>query len=176
LEAGELMLQGVCVDSGQSAVLQKGTSYYLFPNGVNHFYVSLFPNPNAHKGCFQKAYFQIIEKELWPEEPEVIPVGLDPEQIYKAQLTWRKPGYKSVELKDYYIRPKKTHCYLYQDSRLEDCRGCFPLHWFTNFEPYFHEIVLENIDFVIETDEIEPIMAENVPIFNKYEQLSLFEF
>ncbi|MEC1744145.1 hypothetical protein [Schinkia azotoformans] len=55
-----LMLQGTCIDTGQTTVLEKGKSYFLFPNGPIHFYVSKFPNRDSHRGCFSGKYFQII--------------------------------------------------------------------------------------------------------------------
>ncbi|MFF2449342.1 hypothetical protein ACFVSW_20070 [Neobacillus sp. NPDC058068] len=171
------MQEGVCIDPGHSAVLQKGTSYYLFPNGTQHFYVSKFPNWNAHKGCFQAKYFQIIEKELWPEEPEVRSFSLDPEKVYKANLIWRKQGYKSIELKEYFVRPRETHGRFYQDGSLKVHRGSFPLHWFTDFLTVdFVENVTETTDFVIEFDESEQFLIESEPLIANYEQLSLFDF
>jgi hypothetical protein len=171
------MLQGVCVDPGPSAVLEKGTSYYLFPNGSMHYYVSKFPNRNAHKGCFQAQYFQIIEKELWPEEPLQKMSNLDPEKLYKATLIWRKQGYQSTKLTDYYIKPKKTHGYFYHDSNLNNFGGCFPLHWFSDFQEYDLDIIDQKVpDFDIDFEETVPILAESEPNLSNYEQLSLFDF
>ena len=140
------MLTGICIDPGQSAVLEKGTRYYLFANGPKHFYVSKFPNQGAHNGCFQAKYFQVSEKEDWPMEPDSVEVALDPEKIYKANLTWRKPGYQFVELKEYYIRPNGTHGFFYHDRDLKKCGGCFPLHWFENFEEVKPEIDLQGAE------------------------------
>jgi hypothetical protein len=109
------MLEGVCIDTGQTVVLEKGKSYFLFPNGTKHYYVSKFPNQNGHKGCFQAIYFQIIKKEEWPQEPERLSIILDQEKVYKANLIWRRIGYKSTELREYYVRPKATHGYFYQE-------------------------------------------------------------
>jgi hypothetical protein len=171
------MLQGICIDPGQSAVLQQGTSYYLFPNGEQHYYISKFPNASAHKGCFQAKYFQIIQKQSWPEEPEMVPIELDPEKLYKAKLIWRKPGYKSAELKEYYVKPQTSHGYFYNDSTLERFGGCFPLHWFADFqEVAFEENVTETLDFVIDFDESDQFLVESVPKITNFEQLSLFDF
>jgi hypothetical protein len=171
------MLQGVCVDSGQSAVLEKGTSYYLFPNGSKHFYVSKLPNASAHKGCFQAKYFQVIDKELWPEEPEIVAHALDTEKVYKANLIWRKPGYRSTELKTYYVQPKMTHGYFYHDSNLKRCGGCFPLHWFSDFQEYDLDIIDQEVpEFDIDFEETVPILVESDPNLSNYEQLSLFDF
>ncbi|MEH7490852.1 hypothetical protein [Neobacillus niacini] len=171
------MLQGICVNSGQSVVLEKGKRYFLFPNGTKHFYVSNFPNKNAHKGCFQTNYFQIIEKEEWPQEPKEMVIRLDPEKIYKANLIWRKPGYKTTELKEYYVQPKMTHGYFYHNKNLIDCGGCFPLHWFANFvEVNFEENVTEAFDFAIELDERVRIFEESVPKRAEFVQLSIFDF
>jgi hypothetical protein len=170
------MLQGICIDTGQSAVLERGTRYFLFPNGPRNFYVSKFPNQNAHKGCFQANYFQIIEKEEWPLEPEILPVSLNSEKVYKAKLIWRRPGYKMTELKEYYVKPGDTHGTFYHDSSLTKLGGCFPLHWFANFievEP--EEVEPEIIDFDIDFEESEQILIETEPKLAKYEQLSLFD-
>lgn len=171
------MLQGVCVDPGQSAVLEPGKRYYLFPDGSHHFYVSKFPNQDAHMGCFQTLHFQIVEKEEWPQEPAELPIGLDPKKIYRAQLIWRKPGYKFVELRDYYIRPKKTHVDFYKDISLKECCGCFPLHWFTDFE---ETSIAKNetkiIDLETKFNKNDPISLKNETQMENYEQLSLFDF
>lgn len=175
---GYLMLQGVCTNPGQTAVLERGKRYFLFHAGSNHFYVSNFPNPNAHKGCFQAKYFQLVEKEEWPQEPEIKSINLDPEKLYKAKLIWRKPGYKSTELKEYYLRPKITHGTFYHESHLKECGGCFPLYWFSDFEEVsldILEIIDQEIpDFDIEFDKSDQFLAESERIPANYEQLSLF--
>lgn len=174
---GNLMLQGVCINSDQTAVLEKGTSYFLFPNGAKHYYVSNFPNQNAHKGCFQAKYFQIIEKEEWPQEPEIITNTLDPEKIYKANLVWRRPGYQSTELKEYYVKPNATHGYFYYDIHLKECGGCFPLHWFANFVEVEQEVIEPEIsDFDIDFEENDLFLVENEPKIANYVQMSIFDF
>jgi len=171
------MLQGICINSGQSVVLEKGKRYFLFPNGTKHFYVSNIPNSGAHKGCFQGKYFQIIKKVLWPEEPEARSIWLDSEKLYKAKLIWRKPGYKSIELKEYYIRPDEAYGTFYLDSKLEQLGGCFPLYWFSGFEEVILDIIDQEIpDFDIDFDENDQFLAESEPKTANYEQLSLFDF
>lgn len=164
-------MEGICVDKNQSTVLENGKRYFLFPNGPDHYYVSNFNNNKSHFGCFQALYFQLIEKEIWPPEPVPKSISLDHGKIYKANLIWRKPGYKIVELKDYYIRPGETHAEFFKDKDLTKCCGCFPLHWFSNFR-----------SIETESANIEPILEENAPNFvesepkiTKYEQLSLFD-
>jgi hypothetical protein len=170
------MLRGICTDLGQTAVLELGKSYYLFPNGTKHFYVSNFPNRNAHKGCFQAKYFQIIEKDKWPQEPEIIEFRLDREKLYRAELIWRKPGYKNVELKEYFIKPLTTYGDFYHDRNSSKFGGCFPLHWFKNFVEIQQGTTVHEIsDFDIKSSEIEPIFFEIEPKTIKYVQLSLFD-
>lgn len=170
------MLQGVCIDNSQTTVLEKGKSYFLFPNGAHHYYVSIFPNQSAHKGCFQSRYFQIIKKEEWPQEPEIKLLNLDPEKLYKAKLIWRKPGYKMVALKEYWIKPSKTHGDFYHDRELEKLGGSFPLHWFEDFEKVeFEKKVTKTIDFVIKPEENVHFPTEIEPKTIKYVQLSLFD-
>ncbi|MBG9548409.1 MULTISPECIES: hypothetical protein [Cytobacillus] len=168
------MLQGICLDDSQSAVLAKGRIYYLFPNGSNHYYVSKFPNPKAHTGCFQAEMFAIYEGELWPEEPGVRVIELDPEKVYKASLIWRRQGYQSTELKEYYIEPKDRHAYFFHDRELKRCGGCYPLHWFTGFVEVTEETEQISEEIVIEFEENDLIYTEDVQEFNGYEQLSLF--
>jgi hypothetical protein len=165
------ILKGVCIDIGNSAVLQKGESYYLFPHGDKHYYVSIFPNKNAHKGCFHAELFQLARENDWPEEPEEIVPELDREKVYEAQLVWRSPGYKSKELRKYYLKPKRTHGYFYLDKDLNECCGCFPLHWFRDINE------LEDITEkdVCEIDNFEEEVMHFVEdVINGYEQLSLF--
>jgi hypothetical protein len=172
------MLQGVCVDPGNTDVLKKGKTYFLFPNGNDYYYVSAFPNQNSHKGCFCGKYFQIVEREAWSQEPEGRTIQLDSKKVYKAVLIWRKLGYKSVALKEYYIKPSKTHAGFYDDHQLLKLNGCFPLHWFCNFE----EIHVQKSDqkdnhFEAYIEETEQIFNETVHELNEiehYEQLTLF--
>lgn len=56
------MLEGVCIDTGGTLALKRDTTYFLFPNGENLFYVSRFPNEGAHFGCFRADLFQVEEK------------------------------------------------------------------------------------------------------------------
>ncbi|PAD67311.1 hypothetical protein CHH83_19690 [Bacillus sp. 7586-K] len=121
------MLQGICIDTENTVVLTEGEQYYLFPNGTEHYYVSKFPNEGAHTGCFQAKYFKVIEKE------DVAMSELDREKVYFAHM-YRKEGYPGLELIEYYIKPKKTHCNIYCDKALTQFKGCFPLDWFTDFE------------------------------------------
>lgn len=72
------MLKGVCKDPGNSNVLVKGTTYYLFPAGTTHYYVSKFPNKNAHRGCFIKTLFDLISGYVEPEDvPKVEAAVID---------------------------------------------------------------------------------------------------
>jgi hypothetical protein len=170
------MLQGICTDLGQTAVLELGKSYYLFPNDTQHYYVSKFPNRDSHKGCFQAKYFQIIEKDTRSSEPEMREFRLDHGKLFKAELIWRKRGYKTVELKEFFIRPLTTHGDFYHDINFSKLGGCFPLHWFTNFvEVQQGAIEQENSDFYIKPSEIEPVLLESKPKTIKYVQLSLFD-
>lgn len=163
-------MKGRCIDTGGSTVLEKGEVYHLFLNGPDHFYVSKFDNKNAHFGCFGRRFFEPVleieqdHNEDWPPEPietqEIM--RLDRSKIYKASLIWREKGYQGKELKDYYIKPLKTHAYFYHDEKLQRSGGCFPLKWFTNFEEIEYQECEE------ETDEQE-LLPEI-----EWEQMSLF--
>jgi hypothetical protein len=168
------LLQGICVDTGITTILKKGETYFLFSNGPDHYYVSKLPKASAHRGCFHKSLFQIVQEDEWPPEPvaDSIPV-LDSSKVYKAKLVWRRPGYKHVALGTYYLKPSVTHAYFYKDQQLEKFVGCFPLHWFEGFkeittdESETNEVVLET-----ETPERET-KEEKHGIF---EQMSIFDF
>jgi hypothetical protein len=90
VKEGESMLQGVCIDTGSATILEKGKKYFLFSNGVDHYYVSNFSRASAHKGCFHKSLFELIQEDEWPPEPSAdnVPV-LDSSKIYAAKLVWR---------------------------------------------------------------------------------------
>ena len=181
------MLQGICVDTAHTTVLVEGQTYFLFPNGPKLFYVSVFPNKNAHKGCYQSSCFEIVEipKEEWEAEPKGprLVSDYDKEKVYKAQLLWRQSGYKGTELKEYFIRLKVEYpegklkinlvgsCYFYdryENGKYEGFRGCFPLHWFGELE----EVVQKERQHEVRFREI--VVSES--IVNEYEQLSLFDF
>lgn len=176
------MLQGICVDTAHTTVLVEGQTYFLFPNGPKFFYVSVFPNKNAHKACYQSSCFQIVEKskEEWPAEPKGprLVSNYDKEKVYKAQLIWRKPGYRGTELKEYFIRLKVEYpeqklkinlvesCYFYdrfENGKYEGFRGCFPLHWFGGL-----------VEVVEEEQEDSFIFSEIENETQRYEQLSFF--
>lgn len=70
------MLKGICSDAGQTNVLIQGTTYFLFPAGPSHFYVSKFPSINSHRGCFRKSLFDDLE-EFIPESEENAPLELN---------------------------------------------------------------------------------------------------
>jgi hypothetical protein len=168
------LLQGICVDTGETTVLEKGKKYFLFPGGSNNYYVSKFPNANAHTGCFRKSLFQIVQEDEWPPEPPAnsIPV-LDNSKVYKAKLVWRKRGYAFIQLGTYYLKPLKTHAYVYRDKQLKKCVGCFPLHWFTEFREVDEEETKTN-EVVFETEALEfEIKEEKHEIF---EQMCIFDF
>lgn len=159
------MLKGLCVNKGDSTVLVVGEPYFLFPNGEDHYYVSKFPNCGAHTGCFQSSLFQILTNDEQDSS-----LSLNKNNVYRAKLIWRKEGYKNIELKEYYLVPHKTHADFYDEQALKVYRGCFPLHWFTDF--------IEVIN-IIEKTRIEKVIVDNVPpeeddLIQEYEQLTLF--
>jgi hypothetical protein len=166
------LLQGVCVDTGETTVLEKGKKYFLFPGGPDHYYVSRFPKANAHTGCFHKSLFQIVQEDEWPPEPSTdnVPV-LDSSKIYAAKLIWRKRGYQQVKLGTYYLQPARTHAYVYRDKQLEKCVGCFPLHWFAEFREVDAD---ETNEVVFETEALECETKEEK--HETFEQMNIFDF
>ncbi|WP_240377208.1 hypothetical protein [Bacillus piscicola] len=154
-------MKAVCMDENAGAMLVKGQTYFVFWNGPDHLYVSHFNRKSAHCGCYKKELFQLVEKEEhttirnYPE--------LDSEKVYKAKLVYRDDGYKSRQLKEYFLCPIKTHAYFYQDESLKQFCGCFPLHWFEEFE----EIDPRFTQKEIKTQSEEEIVQET-------EQLTLF--
>lgn len=129
------MLKGRCINAADTTTLQNEQEYFLFPAGQNHYYVSMFNNTNAHFGCYQAERFQVVEEEEWPQEPPVEFPQLKQCSFYKAKLIWRQRGHRNKELKAYFVKPGKTHCYFWHDQERTEFCGCFPVHWFTNFEP-----------------------------------------
>ena len=139
------MLQGTCIDTENTVVLTAGERYYLFPNGPDRYYVSRFPNVNAHTGCFEAKQFKLIDEEE-PLMPEI-----DREKVYLAHM-YRKERFHGLELKEYFIKPGKTHCNIYHDRSMTQFKGCFPLDWFTDFEEIVTETkkndhILKEIEF-----------------------------
>ena len=53
-------MQGVCIDTGLSAILRKDSTYFLREHGKNNYYVGNFDNPKSHFGSFQKKHFRLI--------------------------------------------------------------------------------------------------------------------
>lgn len=168
------MLKGLCINKGNTTVLTVGKQYFLFPNGEHHYYVSMFPNQRAHKGCFESSLFQLISDNDQQGKEIALSMNLDKDKLYRARLIWKREGYNSIELKEYFLVPHKTHADFYDDQALKVCRGCFPLHWFTDF--------LE-VAYIIEETEKEKEIAVNckklVPPENEnqdetYEQLTFF--
>lgn len=142
------MIKGKCVDNTNLLKVIVGEEYFLFPNGENYYYVSKFPNIKAHIGCYQKERFKEVK------------YAFESNKVYLADLIWRSNGYKSAELKKYFIVSKKSHAFFYHDKDLKKLGGCFPLHWFSNFEEYIYK---EGMETVKECNQIEG-----------NEQLSLF--
>jgi hypothetical protein len=168
------VLQGICVDTGETTVLEKGKKYFLFPSSPNYYYVSKFSNVNAHTGCFHKSLFQIVQGDEWPPEPVANNVpALDSSKIYAAKLIWRKRGYQQVELGTYYLQPKQTHAYVYRDKQLKKCVGCFPLHWFDGFREINADETETNAA-IFETEALECETKEEMP--KNFEQMSIFDF
>jgi hypothetical protein len=168
------LLQGICVDASLTMVLEEGRKYFLFPGGSDHYYVSRFPNANAHTGCFHKSLFQIVQEDEWPPEPSPDNVpALDSSKIYTAKLIWRKRGYQQIKLGMYYLQPSRTHSYVFRDRQLEKCIGCFPLHWFEGFREVNAD-ESETNEVVFETEVPEQETKEEMP--ENFEQMCIFDF
>ena len=120
------MLQGICINTDNTVVLTEFESYFLFPNGPDLYYVSRFPNENAHTGCFEAKQFQLIDEE------ELLMLEIDRKKVYLAHMH-RKEGYPGLELKEYFIKPRKKNCKIYHDRSMTQFKGCFPLNWFIDF-------------------------------------------
>lgn len=164
------MLQGICINTSYTAVLEKGRKYFLFPNGPSSFYVSKFPNEKAHTGCFRAVFFEITEENKLPAEPEAISLCLDPDKVYKATLIWKTPFYKSKLNQDYYLKPSKMNAFFYKDLELEQLAGCFPLHWFSGFT----EVENISLESVIKFGESDHKLLEMESESFVNEQLSFF--
>lgn len=183
------MIQGICVNAGATVSLERDQKYFLFPNGKDHYYVSNFPNLNAHKGCFQAILFKPVKEEEWPEEPNGVTLikDFDSEKIYKASLIWRKPE-STAKLKDYYLRLNSNHlpykvklvssCYVYEQFENGDYAefaGCLPLHWFSNITEVQPEELIHNDEQEELQLETEPTTLEEIALeYTICEQLTLF--
>ncbi len=127
-------MKGICIDVDHSALLGINEEYFLFPAKPDHYFVSKFNRKESHFGCYPAERFQVVEKEVWTPEPQVNKPNLDKGLLYRAQLIWRTKGYKNKPLKDYIIKPKGNHCFFWHDRERKKLCGCFPIHWFANFE------------------------------------------
>jgi hypothetical protein len=168
------LLQGICIDTVATTVLEEGKKYFLFSNGSDHYYVSNFPEVNSHQGCFHKSLFKLVQEDEWPPEPSAdnVPV-LDSSKIYEAKLIWRTRGYRDTKLGTYYLRPSITHAYFYGDRQLKKFVGCFPLHWFTEFREINADETETNAA-IFETEVFECETKEEMP--EMFEQMSIFDF
>ena len=157
------MLQGKCVDPELAGSFPE--TVYLFPNGAAHYYVSRFPNEAAHIGCFQKEKFKLIDD--WPPEPPAIIPKLKHEQVYKAKLIWSTKWYKKAgrEWKHYYVIAKdhQKNFTFFEDEQLTKLCGCFPAHWFTDYQPVEPAPMEES--FEMELIEEEPANFEQMSLF-----------
>ncbi|TKI79532.1 hypothetical protein [Bacillus mycoides] len=127
-------MKGICIDVDHSALLGINEEYFLFPAKPDHYFVSKFNRKESHFGCYPAERFQVVEKEVWTPEPRVNKPNLDKGLLYRAQLIWRTKGYKNKPLKDYIIKPKGNQCFFWHDRERKKLCGCFPIHWFANFE------------------------------------------
>lgn len=160
------MLEGMYKGKDQGGILTFGDIYFLFPNGSLSYYVSRFPNPKAHFGCFDKSLFDVLDN-LGNSEPEKKKIILDQNKVYSAKLIWRREGYSNIPLKQYFITPNLTHCYFYSDRQQTHCLGSFPIHWFEDFREVTPDKTTNNI--IEETRNVD-----SLDLFT-WEQLSLFD-
>ncbi|MDP7981018.1 hypothetical protein [Bacillus multifaciens] len=156
-------MKAVCINADTSTELRLEQEYFIFPAKPNHYYVSRFDNVNAHFGSYQAERFHVVEEEEWPKEPQMDILKLDQDKFYHAQLIWRQRGFKNKSLKEYVIKPKRTHCLFWHDEERKRFCGCFPLHWFKNFVP------------VIEKEKPEKVEEQPIELLEKVDgQLAFF--
>ena len=157
------MLQGTCIDPDISSEFPE--TVYLFSNGPLNYYVSRFPNKNAHMGCFQKEKFKLIDD--WPLEPPAIVPKLKHKQVYKANLIWTTKGYKNAgaEWKHCYVIAEdyQKNFTFFEDEKLAKLGGCFPAHWFTDYQ--LVELSSLEESFQMEVVEEEPANFEQMVLF-----------
>ena len=163
-------MKSVCFDTGDTTTLVQGREYYLFPNGATHAFVSKFNNSSSHFGCYRQSLFEKVSEdtpELPPEPPE-LDWELEPEQVYKAYLTWVKmPGAKHMIDQIYYIRKHPRHRHqvsVFKDPECNNLRAILSSHYFIDYE-------------LIESDGIgliEEIMDNEELPTGDWEQMSLF--
>lgn len=150
-----MRLKGILVNDDQITVMEKGSTYYLEEHGESNFYVFRKKESKGHMGSFQKSRFEIVKDE----EEKKIESG----QVYYG-LMYQKEGYPTLELKNYYMRlNRKTHVFIYQDSELEQLRGCFPISWFKD---------IKHIDEIPQVEEEPKDLVEVIE--GKNGQMELF--
>ncbi|TSB47142.1 hypothetical protein [Alkalicoccobacillus porphyridii] len=166
-------MKAVCIETGDTALLQEQKEYFIFPNGESHVYVSKFDNQGAHFGCYEKDFFQEIVEEdpVRPPEPPELNPDLEHGQVYKAFLVWTsKRGFWSLEGKHYYLKQHdkvSSQVWFYEDPECKKLRGIFQKHYFTDYEP------IETIPQKEEQALVEESPPELLPE-EDWEQMSLF--
>ncbi|MGH1287796.1 hypothetical protein [Bacillus toyonensis] len=145
-------MKGICIDVDYSALLGINEEYFLFPAKHNHYFVSKFNCKESHFGCYPVERFQVVEKNVWTPEPQVNTPNLNKGFLYRAQLIWRTKGYENKPLKDYIIKLKGNYCFFWHDRERKKLCGCFPIHWFTNFEELAAE--QEKIKEILEQERV----------------------
>jgi len=165
------MLTGICVDASMSTNLMVGKKYYLFEHGAHAFYVSRFPKEMTHFGAYSKSRFDdiqgaTVEADVRNVEPPLI-APLENNKLYIATLDYA--GTYNTKKQRYYIKPRKskTHCNFYQDPEFQRFVGCFPIHWFIEYQEF-----IPSEAFV---EKEVAIMAEP-EVITGFEQISIFDF
>lgn len=140
-------MKGRCISAGDTTTLKPEQEYFLFPAGSNHYYVSRFDNPNAHFGCYQAKYFELVKEtvlEFRAKEDRFIGTSvMDGIRLKKGVAyvlgpvlyTWGRVRENSP-----------SHCYVYEIERdSKQFIGCFPISVFKDIQLYHDKMITEKV-------------------------------
>ncbi|OES46018.1 hypothetical protein [Domibacillus iocasae] len=169
------MLQGACIDAD---ILLAGETLFLFPAVPDYVYASRFPRKSVYTGCYEKKHFRIAEANKTPEwqtEPPKPTDSIECQVIYYAKLIWCWEHSKKMIDQTYFViaRGSGSHVDVYENKELKGMMGCFPIHWFENFNLVEQETEMEKTEIASDQVVEEDIFDEpEQPRF--FEQMKLF--
>lgn len=171
-------MKGRCISVGDTSTLQIGQEYFLFPAGPNHYYVSRFNNVDAHFGCYQARYFDLMKEtalEFRTKEDRFIGTSeMDGIRLKKGIVyvlgpvlyTWGRVQENCP-----------SHCYVYEiEKDFERFIGCFPISVFRDIHLYNDKAIIEKVaEDQEEQQEAEQSAPEDSEVMSKENPIGLIE-
>lgn len=160
------MQKVTCVDDSHSNILEKGVTYYAFPNTASAYYVSKFPREGASFGAFQRERFELVVEQQ--EEQPVERPSLDDGHIVQARYIGDNPHFKRDVIfirKTYGPYASPNMVYVYADAAGKVALGGQRI---TDFEI----TVQPQIKLEVKAEVKVEILPPDPP--QQYEQLALF--